>query len=153
MKLFRSNRTLKQWLDEYALSHQNAINEKIHWFCVPAIFYSIIGFVRTINPKLSSAAILVTLFFYFRISIKLMLAMSVVMAVCVKMVDVTSMSVWSYLGLFIVAWIGQFVGHFVFEGKKPSFFKDLQFLLIGPAWVSKTLAEHFLGKKEPSAAL
>jgi uncharacterized membrane protein YGL010W len=38
------------------------------------------------------------------------------------------------LGLFIVAWIFQFVGHKI-EGKKPSFFKDLQFLLIGPAWI------------------
>jgi uncharacterized membrane protein YGL010W len=37
------------------------------------------------------------------------------------------------VGLFVIAWIGQFVGHHI-EGKKPSFFKDLQFLLIGPAW-------------------
>lgn len=38
------------------------------------------------------------------------------------------------LTLFILAWIGQFYGHHV-EGKKPSFFQDLQFLLIGPLWV------------------
>jgi uncharacterized membrane protein YGL010W len=38
------------------------------------------------------------------------------------------------LALFIVAWIFQFIGHKI-EGKKPSFFKDLQFLLIGPAWL------------------
>jgi uncharacterized membrane protein YGL010W len=36
--------------------------------------------------------------------------------------------------IFVVAWIGQFVGHAV-EGKRPSFFKDLQFLLIGPLWL------------------
>jgi uncharacterized membrane protein YGL010W len=36
--------------------------------------------------------------------------------------------------IFTGAWIGQFVGHKI-EGKKPSFFKDLQFLLIGPAWL------------------
>jgi uncharacterized membrane protein YGL010W len=40
--------------------------------------------------------------------------------------------------LFIIAWIGQFYGHKI-EGKKPSFFKDLQFLLIGPAWVFKKM--------------
>ena len=40
--------------------------------------------------------------------------------------------------IFIVAWIGQFYGHKV-EGKKPSFIKDLQFLLIGPLWVLKKL--------------
>jgi len=36
--------------------------------------------------------------------------------------------------LFVAAWVGQFWGHKV-EGKKPSFFKDVQFLLIGPAWL------------------
>ena len=36
--------------------------------------------------------------------------------------------------IFIPAWIGQFIGHKI-EGRKPSFFKDLQFLLIGPAWL------------------
>jgi len=42
--------------------------------------------------------------------------------------------------IFVSAWIGQFYGHKL-EGKKPSFFKDLQFLLIGPAWVFKKLNE------------
>ena len=38
------------------------------------------------------------------------------------------------LYIFVIAWIGQFIGHKI-EGKKPSFFQDLQFLLIGPAWL------------------
>ena len=39
-----------------------------------------------------------------------------------------------YITVFILAWIGQFIGHKI-EGKKPSFFEDIQFLLIGPAWL------------------
>ena len=39
-----------------------------------------------------------------------------------------------YIIIFILAWIGQFIGHEI-EGKKPSFFEDLQFLLIGPLWI------------------
>ena len=51
-------------------------------------------------------------------------------------------AVWKVsVATFIVAWIGQFYGHSV-EGKKPSFLKDLQFLLIGPAWLM-----HFIYKK------
>jgi uncharacterized membrane protein YGL010W len=38
------------------------------------------------------------------------------------------------LVVFVLAWIGQFVGHRI-EGKKPSFFEDLRFLLIGPLFV------------------
>jgi uncharacterized membrane protein YGL010W len=39
------------------------------------------------------------------------------------------------LVIFVVAWIGQFIGHAI-EGKRPSFFKDVQFLLIGPLWLA-----------------
>ena len=45
------------------------------------------------------------------------------------------------LAIFVVAWIFQFVGHNI-EGKKPSFLKDIQFLLIGPAWLM-----HFILKR------
>jgi uncharacterized membrane protein YGL010W len=38
--------------------------------------------------------------------------------------------VWVSVGLFVAAWIAQFWGHNV-EGKKPSFIKDVQFLMIG----------------------
>jgi uncharacterized membrane protein YGL010W len=38
------------------------------------------------------------------------------------------------LGVFVIAWAGQFIGHKV-EGKKPSFIDDLKFLLIGPIWL------------------
>jgi len=44
------------------------------------------------------------------------------------------------LAIFVAAWIGQFYGHHI-EGKKPSFIKDLQFLLIGPAWVLEKLSK------------
>ena len=45
------------------------------------------------------------------------------------------MPIWGMsLILFVVMWVLQFIGHHI-EGKKPSFFKDLQFLLIGPAWL------------------
>jgi uncharacterized membrane protein YGL010W len=43
--------------------------------------------------------------------------------------------------VFVLAWTGQFIGH-VFEGRRPSFFKDLQFLLIGPAWLLSFIYRH-----------
>lgn len=49
------------------------------------------------------------------------------------------------LCVFILAWIGQFYGHKV-EGKKPSFLKDIQFLLIGPAWLMSFIFKGFRGK-------
>ena len=37
------------------------------------------------------------------------------------------------LGLFVVGWILQFIGHY-FEGKPPEFFKDYRFLFVGLRW-------------------
>jgi uncharacterized membrane protein YGL010W len=45
---------------------------------------------------------------------------------------------WLAIGVFVVAWIGQFIGH-VIEGRRPSFFTDLAYLLIGPAWLTGKL--------------
>ena len=42
--------------------------------------------------------------------------------------------------LFVLAWVGQFIGHKI-EGKKPSFFEDLQFLLVGPVWLLRFVYE------------
>ena len=58
--------------------------------------------------------------------------------------------IWVALGIFVVAWIGQFVGHYV-ERARPSFFKDLQFLLIGPLWEMAHLYEA-LGIPQEGAA-
>jgi uncharacterized membrane protein YGL010W len=45
---------------------------------------------------------------------------------------------WLALGVFVVAWVGQFIGHHI-EGARPSFFTDLAYLLIGPAWLAGKL--------------
>lgn len=44
--------------------------------------------------------------------------------------------------VFVVAWIGQFIGHKI-EGKKPSFFQDIFFLLIGPLWVIEAILRKY----------
>jgi uncharacterized membrane protein YGL010W len=49
----------------------------------------------------------------------------------------------SNIVIFVLAWIGQFVGHKI-EGQKPSFLEDVQFLLIGPLWVVKGLRAIFI---------
>ncbi len=118
-----SKKTLDTWLAEYAVSHQNPINKKIHWICVPVIFASIVG---------------IGMLFYLDLSFSLFLSMGIFMLICLSACLFLPVGFKFWAGLFVVAWIGQFVGHKL-EGKKPSFFEDLQFLLIGPAWVAHTL--------------
>lgn len=148
-------KTLSEWFEEYSVSHQNMTNKKIHYICVPAIFFSVVGLVFCIpndslltttrfHPLLANWAFVIlvlVLLFYYRLSFTMGLKMTVFAAFCLignyMMAKEVSL-LWFSVGVFIIAWIGQFYGHKI-EGKKPSFFKDLQFLLIGPAWVIHSL--------------
>jgi len=141
-------RPLQDWLTEYSTSHQNPVNKRIHWLCVPLITASIIGLLWTLSPILTLLLLILAMAFYARLSSRLFLLMSLFSVLIVAVVWSLSMMVDSpllqaglYFGLFVIGWIGQFYGHAV-EGKKPSFFKDLQFLLIGPAWC----AEYMMNK-------
>ena len=138
-------KTIEHWLIQYAESHQNPVNKLIHWLCVPAITWTVIALLWSVqlgnsvwlNP--GSAFILFAILFYARLSLTLTLGMVAFAAVCIGLIFLHDafipFALWqSALVIFIVAWIGQFIGHKV-EGKKPSFFEDLQFLLIGPAWL------------------
>lgn len=153
-------RKIDSLLSEYGESHQNATNKTIHWICVPLIFFSLVGLVASIpsgtvqhvmgegNPYANWATVLlvITIIYYVSLSISLSIGMTIFGLVCLTLINVLNQiniaPLWMMsLIIFIVAWIGQFYGHKV-EGKKPSFFKDVQFLLIGPAWLM-----HFLYKK------
>ncbi|MGH2562869.1 MAG: DUF962 domain-containing protein [Ginsengibacter sp.] len=142
-------RTIHQWLNEYGESHTNETNKLIHWVCVPAIFFSITGLLYCIklpffignNLQLNVAMIvlLLTTIYYLSLSIKIgigMLLFGIIgVALCYAAEAFLHLPLWLLsIIIFIVAWIGQFYGHKV-EGKKPSFFKDIQFLLIGPMWL------------------
>jgi uncharacterized membrane protein YGL010W len=148
-------------LDEYGESHQNKTNKVIHWICVPLIFFSTVGLFWSIplGPlaglipppegdylNWASLALALSLIWYFRLSVPLgvgMIAVSVgMLAACEVVADAVPLALWqTSLIIFVLAWVGQFIGHKI-EGKKPSFLKDLQFLLVGPMWLM-----HFIYRK------
>lgn len=136
-------RNLQQWLDEYSESHRNITNKRIHWLCVPAILFSLVGMSWHLSTIMTIVLIGLTLLFYARLSLPLLMAMSIFMLMMVLMINWLPVGAGFFVGLFVVAWIGQFYGHKV-EGKKPSFFEDLQFLLIGPAWCMDAAISRFL---------
>ena len=141
-------RTIHDWLNEYGESHKNETNKLIHWVCVPAIVFSILGLLYSIKLpfylgvyKLNVGVIisLVVLLYYFSLSARLSIGMFLYLAVCMVLAYLVERSgiihLWLFsIIVFVAAWIGQFYGHKI-EGKKPSFLKDIQFLMIGPAWL------------------
>ena len=143
-------RTTEQWLTEYGVSHCHAINKSLHWICIPVIVWCVLGLawglpfpvrLQAVLPAANwaLAAALAALLYYVFLSPRLALGMLPVFVVFLWSIDEiqrnATLPLWSIcLVLFVVAWSGQFVGH-VIEGRRPSFFQDLQFLLIGPLWL------------------
>ncbi len=148
------SKTIEQWFEEYGESHQNPTNKRIHFVCVPTIFFSLIGLFSYVSISsltdnlnsgyaffisLASVIIILILVFYIRLSLSIAIGMLIVSLISLlfNYLIYTSgiIPLWLFSSIiFVLAWFGQFYGHKV-EGKKPSFFTDVQFLLIGPAWI------------------
>ena len=141
-------KTIQQWLSEYGESHQDHTNKTIHWICVPSIFFSITGLLYSIKLPFAISGITVNvamvvmvlvIFYYLSLSRTLWIGMLLFALFCLWVCYLIELSgimpLWLFCVIvFVIAWIGQFYGHKI-EGKKPSFFKDIQFLMIGPAWL------------------
>jgi uncharacterized membrane protein YGL010W len=142
-------RSAQAWFDEYSQSHRHPTNKVLHWLCVPVILLSVVGLLwalpfpnawRSISPFFNWATIIAiaAVFYYFSLSATLGIGMTLVMLAMLGIVhwlDALPLPLWiTCVSLFVVAWIGQFIGHAV-EGMRPSFFKDVQFLMIGPLWL------------------
>ena len=152
--------SIQEWLDAYGVSHKNKINKVIHWFCVPLIMISLLGLLSLIKFSIefnndiyciSIAHILVVsaLFFYLRLSLSISLGMFIVSFIFLFIIyqfellfSNSNQLIIFYTSIFIASWIGQFIGHKI-EGVKPSFFEDIQFLLIGPAWLLSFIYNKF----------
>ncbi len=146
-------KSIQTWLDEYGVSHQNPTNKTIHWICVPLIFFSVVGLLHsiklpvqlteTIQLSVAMIVLVAVVIYYMVLSFTLSIGMLLFALLCVagniaieNAIPADSwLKLWMVsVGIFAAAWAGQFYGHNV-EGAKPSFLKDLQFLMIGPAWL------------------
>ena len=129
-------KSIEQWFTEYGESHRNATNKAIHWICVPLITYTLLGLLWALSPYALLVFCVVALVIYLTLSTTMAFVM--LLAVILMTWSFTLFSrealVISCIVIFVLAWIGQFIGHKI-EGKKPSFFKDIQFLLVGPIWL------------------
>lgn len=151
-------RTIDKLLTEYGESHQNSVNKQIHWICIPIIMFSLVGLLWSIPfPRnilhgwisVGSILIMIAMLYYIRLSIPLFFGFIVIGGLLIAgnyllYGVLASNNLHMFLvsfALFFLAWVGQFYGHKI-EGKKPSFLKDIQFLLIGPAWLL-----HYVYKK------
>ncbi len=123
-------------LAKYSESHLNPKNEIIHFICVPAIVFSLLGLIWAAHWLAAVAAVLLSLTYYVTLSPRFAAGMFLMSGAMLAILYALPQA-WVLplsITVFVTAWIGQFIGHKI-EGKKPSFFEDLRFLLIGPLFV------------------
>ena len=144
---------VNEWNEEYAKYHKNKANKIIHWICIPLIMFSLLGLLSlmilfTINSVTISALwffITFAIGYYIKLSKSLALGMTIISIFFIYIIELINLNFINqkfeiFLVIFIISWIGQFIGHKI-EGKKPAFVKDLQFLLIGPLWLLSYIYE------------
>ena len=145
-------RSADSLLDQYSSDHQNGTNQWIHVVCVPAIAWTVTAMLWTIPVPSAyfkpgtwcAVGMFLAWAYYWQLSRKLALGMFVCFLAAGFLnrwlMDTWGMRnlLWLAIAVFVVAWIGQFIGHKI-EGKRPSFFTDLVYLLIGPLWTLRKL--------------
>ena len=144
-------RPIDRWLGSYSGDHRDPVNQVIHLVCVPLILWSVLALLWALPvPSMlgragfwAGVAMFLSLVYYWRLSRPLgfgMLLAYIVLGLVTHLLHgLLGMGLlWLALGVFVIAWIGQFIGHMV-EGRRPSFLTDLQYLLIGPLWTLSKL--------------
>jgi uncharacterized membrane protein YGL010W len=130
-----SPRKVDQLLAHYGESHRDPRNEVIHFVAIPLIMLSLVGLLFAAHPWAAYLFVAASMVYYARLSAVFLAAMAVLSAVALVLVHAMGSAVLPIsAAIFVGAWIAQFVGHKM-EGKKPSFFEDLQYLWVGPLFV------------------
>jgi uncharacterized membrane protein YGL010W len=134
-------RRVDQLLAHYAASHQHPTNERIHYVAIPCIMLSLVGLLYAASPLAALLFLGASLVYYWRLStvfLVTMVALTVLMLAIIAALNAKGILLPVCVTVFVVAWVFQFIGHRI-EGKKPSFFEDVQYLWVGPLFVLSRL--------------
>ena len=126
----------------YAQSHQNPRNEAIHLVAIPTIMLSLMGLLYEAHPWALYALIAISMAYYLFLG-NWRYTLLMLLWAALSLVLLYLMGAWRLqicIVIFVLAWIGQFIGHKI-EGKKPKFLEDVQYLLVGPLFVLQTLGQ------------
>ncbi|WLH12989.1 DUF962 domain-containing protein [Pseudomonas hefeiensis] len=139
-------KSLVDHLSQYAAYHRDPRNIATHFIGIPLIFVAVAVLLSRpgwpVGALLVSPALLVAVasaWFYLRLELRLGVLMTVLLALALwlgQVLAAQSTLVWlgSGLGMFVLGWVIQFVGHY-YEGRKPAFVDDLTGLIVGPLFV------------------
>jgi uncharacterized membrane protein YGL010W len=133
--------TLKAHFSDYAAFHGTPGNRACHYVGIPLIVVSLYAMLHAVplfaiggfTVTLAEVLLLAATAYYLSLDLTLAALMLVLSAASI------AIGQWIPLGvavaLFVVGWIFQFVGHYVYEKRSPAFYRNLAHLLVGPLWI------------------
>lgn len=131
---------LKAHFSDYAAFHGTPGNRACHYVGIPLIVLSLFALLSAV-PLLSLGGYTITLAEVLLAATAYYLTLDPVLAVLMLAISAASIAVgrripvaWA-VALFVVGWIFQFVGHYVYEKRAPAFYRNLAHLLVGPLWI------------------
>jgi len=138
--------SLEVWFERYGDSHRHPVNRALHTLCVPVIAVALLALLSLVpvpwsrSANLGTVTLILALVLYVQLSLRHALGIALLSGATIALLRhwPVLMTLPVLVSAFVVAWIGQFIGHSI-EGKRPSFLEDLRFLLIGPLWVLEGL--------------
>ncbi len=134
-----SPRRVDALLEHYGQSHQDPRNSAIHCLAIPLIMLSLCGLLAWLHAWLLYAFLAASMVYYARLSVVFLACMLLCSALALLLVQAMGNALLPMsVAVFVGAWVLQFIGHRI-EGKKPSFFEDLQYLWVGPLFVLSKL--------------
>jgi len=133
--------TLRAHFADYAAFHGTTGNKSCHYVGIPLIVLALLALLARVplfavggfEVTLAEVALVVVTAYYLTLDVVLaatMLAASVLLLMLGR-----PMPVWVAAVLFVLGWIFQFIGHYVYEKRSPAFFRNLAHLLVGPLWI------------------
>jgi len=137
---------LSRLFEDYGSYHRHKANKLCHYVGIPMIVFTLVGLLWKVSPVLAAAVALAAVLYDLRLSVRLTVPFAAFVLLSAALAQgLPATFLWAG---FLLGWVLQFVGHFLYEKKAPAFFENLRQLLVGPLWIIGTLVE----KREAPAA-
>ena len=133
--------TLKAHFADYAAFHGTAGNKACHYVGIPLIVLSILALLARVplfevgGFTVTAAEVFLVLVTAYYLTLDTVLAVIMLAASAALLALGRPLPVAVSVALFVLGWIFQFVGHYVYEKRAPAFYRNLAHLLVGPLWI------------------
>ena len=133
--------TLKAHFADYAAFHGTPGNKACHYVGIPLIVLAVLALLARVpllaiggyDVTLAEVALVLVTAYY--LTLDAVLAAIMFAASVGLLFPGRPLPVWVSVALFVVGWIFQFIGHYVYEKRSPAFYRNLVHLLVGPLWI------------------